>query len=292
MRFRVFLSLALFCAGAHSAPTAIDSSGRTLTLRAPAQRIVSLAPHVTELLYAAGAGTQLVGVSEYSDFPPEARALPRVAGSAGIELERVLALRPDLVVAWRFESNRAGLDRLEKLGVPVFHSEPRRLAQIAEQIEALGRLAGTEATATPAAARLQAGLAALQARYAGRAPLRVFYQIGDKPLMTLNGEHMVSSVLALCGASNVFAQAAGIASVVSLEAVAAADPDVIATGRTGGVDTAWQAAWKQRLPSLRAVRESRFATADADRLHRQGPRILSGAEALCAQLDRLRDRAR
>jgi iron complex transport system substrate-binding protein len=279
---------ALLCAFAHAQPVATDSDGRSVRLKAPAARIVSLAPHVTELLYAAGAGSRVVGVSEYSDFPAAARDLPRVSSSAGVDLERVLALRPDLVVAWRFEANRGALERLEKLGVPVFFSEPRKLAQIAENLEALGRLAGTEPAAQAAAKALRAELARLQGAYAGRATVRVFYQMSDRPLMTLNGQHLVSSVLALCGADNVFAGAQSIAPAVSAESLLASDPDAIVAARPNPSDTAWQAQWKKRYGSLRAVREGRFASVDSNIMHRHGPRIVAGAAALCERLDELR----
>src|ERR671923_1683094 len=141
------------------AVTAIDSAGRRLSLPAPAERIVSLAPHVTEQLYAAGAGAKLVAASEYSDYPEEAKRLPRVASSGAVNLEMVLALKADLVVAWRLEATAPALARLEALGVPVFYSEPRRLAQIPDTIEALGELAGTTAAAKPLAASLRGELA-------------------------------------------------------------------------------------------------------------------------------------
>src|SRR5688572_17722036 len=169
------------------AVSAVDSEGRRVALERPAQRIVSLAPHVTEQLFAAGAGAKLVAVSEYSDYPEEAKRLPRVASSGGVDLERLLALKPDLVVAWRLEATAAALARLEALGLPVFYSEPRRLAQIPDSIEALGELAGTGATARPLAERLRRELARLGADYRSRRPVSVFYQISERPLMTLGG---------------------------------------------------------------------------------------------------------
>ena len=285
--------IALSCTtgAAEPAPSAIDSDGRSITLAMPARRIVSLAPHATELLFAAGAGARVVGVSEYSDFPQAAKRLPRVASSAGVDLERTLALRPDLVVAWRFEATRGPLERLAGLGVTVFVSEPRQLGQIADNIEALGALAGSSAVARSAAAALRADLARLRATDAGRTPLRVFYQIADKPLMTVNHEHLISSVLELCGARNVFAQARGIAPVVNVEEVLAADPDVIVAGRSNPADAGWQMPWKMRYGALRAVREDRLVATDSNVMHRHGPRIVAGAEALCERLDALRRRA-
>jgi len=265
-----------------------DSDGREIRIEKPAARIVSLAPHATELLFAAGAGGKIVGVSEYSDYPEAARRLPKVSGSAGVDIERVLALRPDLVVAWKFEATRGALGRLEKLGVPVFISEPRQFAQIANQIEALGALAGTEKVARAEALRLREGIAALGQTYRKRTPVRVFYQIGERPLMTLNGEHLVTEALALCGARNVFADAQTIAPVVSPEAVLAADPDMIISGRRGAAEGEWRAKWKKLFPGMRAVSVNRMATVDSDLLHRQGPRIVAGTRILCERIDAAR----
>src|SRR6185436_12575074 len=125
------------------------------------QRIVSLAPHVTELLFAAGAGARVIAASEYSDYPEAAKGLPRVASSSTVDLERVLALRADLAVAWKLSATAQSLERLQAIGVPVFYSEPHRLADIPDQLEALGVLAGTAPAARPAAAALRAELAGL-----------------------------------------------------------------------------------------------------------------------------------
>src|SRR5918994_1472010 len=167
---RFFAALLLVLTARAYAVDAVDSDGRRISLAAPAKRIVSLAPHVTEQLFAAGAGGKIVGASEYSDYPEEAKQLPRVASSGTVNLEMVLALKPDLVVAWRLEATAAALVRLESLGVPVFYSEPRRLAQIPDMIEALGELAGTAATARPLAASLRQELARLDAAYRARGP--------------------------------------------------------------------------------------------------------------------------
>src|SRR3990170_7111763 len=200
------MALLAFVTNAAAAPvSAVDSDGRRVQLDGPAQRIVSLAPHVTEQLFAAGAGSKIVGASEYSDYPEEAKNLPRVASSGTVNLEMVLALKPDLVVAWRLEATAAALRRLESLGVPVFYSEPRSLAQIPEAIEALGELAGTLATAKPLAGTLREELARLDAEYGARRRITVFYQISERPLMTIGGGQFVSDAIHLCGGRNIFA---------------------------------------------------------------------------------------
>jgi iron complex transport system substrate-binding protein len=290
MRFIVLALLAAWTAAASAAVSAVDSDGHRLTLAVPAQRIVSLAPHVTELLFAAGAGAKIVAVSEYSDFPPAARNLPRVASSAGVDIERVLALRPDVVVAWRLEATARSLDRLQSLGVPVFYSEPHRLAEIPGALEALGALAGVEASAKPQAARLRAELGALRAKYRSRPVIDVFYQIAERPLMTINGQQFVSDALALCGGRNVFADASVIAPVINLEAVIARNPEVIVAATADLNDTSWQDAWK-RFGTLRAVRYGNLLTLHAEEMHRHGPRAIAATAGLCKLLDEARERS-
>jgi iron complex transport system substrate-binding protein len=277
--------------------SALDTAGRRVVLPAPAKRIVSLAPHLTELLFAAGAGGQVVAVSEYSDFPPEAARLPRVASSGGIDLEQILALRADLVLAWRLDATAKALDRLESLGVPLAYFEPHRLVQIPAALEAIGTLAGTSATANAEAARLRGELARLKAQYSGRAKIDVFYQAADRPLMTLNGTHFVSDAIELCGGRNVFAGAPLIASPIDIEAVLAADPQVIIAARTemdaaSGVlaDNSWQAQWR-RFPHLRAVRDGNLLAVGAEEMHRHGPRAIAATAKLCALLDEARSRS-
>ena len=275
----------MFAVSKAFAVSAVDSDGRRVSLAAPAGRIVSLAPHVTEQLYAAGAGAKLVAASEYSDYPEDAKRLPRVASSGAVNLEMVLALKPDLVVAWRLEATAAALARLESLGVPVFYSEPRRLAQIPDTIEALGELAGTAGVARPLAEALRKELARLDAAYRGKRPVSVFYQIAERPLMTLGGEHFVSDAIALCGGRNVFAGSSLMAPVVNVESVLAADPEAIVSGNDD-----WRADWR-RFPGLRAVRANNLFTVPVSEMHRHGPRAIGAAAVLCRQIDEARLKA-
>jgi iron complex transport system substrate-binding protein len=285
-----FIALLMFAVAKAHAVSAIDSDGRHVSLAAPAQRIVSLAPHVTEQLFAAGAGAKVVAASEYSDYPEEAKRLPRVASSGAVNLEMVLALKPDLVVAWRLEATAQALARLESLGVPVFYSEPRRLAQIPDMIEALGELAGTRATARPLAASLRKELARLDAAYRGRRPVTVFYQIADRPLMTLGGGQFVSDAIALCGGRNIFAGSALMAPVVNVESVLAADPEAIISARPDPADTGWQAYWR-RFPGLSAVEAGNLYTMPTNEMHRHGPRAIAATGLLCRHIDEARLKA-
>ena len=287
-----FLTLAWLgaAASAFAGVSAVDSDGRRLELAQPAARIVSLAPHVTEQLFAAGAGARLVAVSEYSDYPEEAKRLPQVASSGGVDLERVLALKPDLVVAWRLEATAAALARLEALGVPVFYSEPRRLAQIPDSIEALGELAGTADTAHAVAASLREQLNQLKTKYGTRRRVSVFYQISERPLMTLGGRQFVSDAIELCGGHNVFADSPVMAPQVNIEAVLAADPEAIITASARPSERSWQALWR-RFPGMRAVRAENLYAVPMNEMHRHGPRAIGATALLCGYIDEARLKA-
>ncbi len=268
-----------------------DDSGATLTLPAPAKRIVSLAPHLTEQLFAVGAGAQLIGVTAYSDFPAAARQLPQVGDSAQLDLERIVALRPDLIVAWRSGNSAQQLERLAALGLPIYRSESRELADIASTLRRLGVLTGHPDSAEREARRFEAGVAALRERYASRTELRVFYQIWPQPLLTINRAHMISQALALCGARNLFADLNAFTPAVGEEAVLAADPDAIVTGRAPGQHADDLERWRQRT-NLRAALLGNLIQVNADTLHRQSGRLIEGAAELCEKLDAARERLR
>ncbi|HEX5093735.1 MAG TPA: cobalamin-binding protein [Burkholderiales bacterium] len=266
-----------------------DDYGHAVTLARPAQRVVALAPHLTELMYAAGAGERVVGAVEYSDYPPAARRVPRVGSGAAIDLEAVVALRPDLVVAWPNAGSVRAVDRLASLGIPVFRSEPRELEDIARTIETFGRLAGTSEAAHAAALHFRAHAARLAARYAQRPPVRVFYEVWDRPLITVNGDHVISKVIRLCGGRNVMADLPGIAPQIDLERVLRADPEVILASGADAARPAWLDDWKA-YPGLAAVRHGQLHAIRADLLQRHTPRLLDGAEELCHILEGVRTR--
>lgn len=288
LRFVAVAALFATCvAPAGAALRAVDDAGGVVTLAAPAKRIVSLAPHATELLFAAGAGARVVATVEFSDYPPPARALPRVGSSAGIDVERVVALLPDLVVGWRSGNPPAQLARLRELGLTVFVTEPRRLSRLPELIERLGVLAGTAPEAASAARQLRQRATRLEQRYATRSPVSVFYQLLDPALMTINGEHIITDVIRLCGGQNVFADLPVLAGRIDIEAVLARDPQVVIAGGDAALWREWRQRWL-RWPQLQAVRQDRLVWMDPDLLHRAGPRMLDGAERLCAALDAAR----
>lgn len=245
-----------------------------------ARRIVSLAPNLTELLFAAGAGDHVVGASAFSDHPEAARALPRVGDAFRFDYERILALGPDLVIAWESGTPEAAIGRLRSLGARVEVVSAGSLDEVAAAIETLGRLAGTENAARRAAAAYRAELEALRARYGPRAPLRVFVQLDDEPLFTVTNRHLISEIVALCGGRNVFAELPGLAPPVDLEAVVAEDPEVILYAGYGG-DPA--ARWRS-FPGMLAVRRGHIFPIPPDEIARATPRVLTGAQRICAAL--------
>lgn len=264
-----------------------DDSGKPVVLEHPAARIVSLSPHITELLFAVGAGEAVAGVTQYSDYPVAAQSLPRVGGGSGLDLEAILALQPDLVIAWGSGSPAGQLQRLHRLGIAVYVSEPRVMADIASSLARLGRLSGHEADAARAIHTFNARHSALRQRYTSRRPVRVFYQVWQKPLMTVNGDHIVSDVIRLCGGRNVFADLQALAPSVSLESVLQRDPEVIVAGGEEGQTQALAEQW-QGWSDLGAVRGRHLYTIRRELLVRHTPRILDGAERLCEILDAVR----
>jgi len=250
-------------------------------------RIVSLSPHITELLFAAGAGARIVGIDDSSDYPPAAMRIPRLGEAAALDVEALLRLTPSIVIAWETGTPPRVRAQLERLNLRILVTEQRTLDDIGEALLEFGRLAGTSATASEAARRYRADLAALRARYAGRIRLQVFYQVWDRPLYTLSGEHVVSEVMSLCGGDNIFAGLSTLAPAVDREAVIARDPDVILIGATGP-DGERQAADWGRFPGLRAVKNGRVFLIDPSLAGRMAPRILEGVQEVCSALERSR----
>lgn len=280
--------LTLACLAALQAQAAItvnDDDGKAVTVQKPALRVVSLAPHVTELLFAAGGGDKIVGAVTYSDYPEAAKQIPRVGDNRQVDMERLLAMKPDLLVIWRHGSSERQIEQLRQLGIPMYHSEPKKLDQIADNLEKLGKLMGTETTANAAAKEMRQKLAALRAQFSARPPVRTFYQVWDKPLYTLNGEHIVTDALKACGGQNIFADQKVTAPVVSVEAVLEADPEAIfgtAEKDYGGVSL-----WRP-YKTLKATRQDNLFTIQGDLLNRAGPRMVAGTAVLCEKLEEAR----
>ena len=261
-----------------------DELGHRVRLDQPAARIVSFAPHITELLFAIGAGDKIVGVVKHSDYPEAAKRIPLIGDNRAADLERIVTLRPDLIVAWLHAGSMKQLDRLRSTGIPVYYSNPQTLEAIAREGERLGVLAGTGATAAPWAAQFRERHRRLLATYAARPKVSVFYQVWARPLYTLNREHFVSDLLSACGAVNVFGSLPVVAPAVSVEAVLKANPQAI----IGAIpDAELQSQWG-RWKELDAVRRGNVFSVDADLTHRAGPRAIDAAEILCGKIDQAR----
>lgn len=292
------LACLLSLGAVHAAPIAVqDDAGQTLSLKAPARRVIALAPNLTELLYAAGGGDRLIGAVEYSDFPPAARAAPRVGSNLRLDLERIAALKPDLVLVWSHGNARHETERLAALSIPLFFVEPRHLAEIPGAIERIGQLVGTQASAQAAAARFRVRASALRKQYAERRPVRVFYQVAERPLLTINAQQIISDVITLCGGVNIFADETMLVPQLTTESVVARQPEAILTASLDSHDAHARRAlddpslqgWR-RFGALPAVQHQQLWRLPGDAISRAGPRLLDGADAMCAALEDARKR--
>lgn len=264
-----------------------DDLGVKHSLAEPAQRIVSLAPNITELLFYVGAGGQIIGADEYSNYPEQATQITRVSNYAAANYELILTLQPDLVIAWHSGNGDKIINRIKALGLPVFVIEPRKMADIPEVFRRLGKLTGHDDTASERAAGFRLSLEALAYEYREKSPVRVFYQIWNEPLITLNGKHLISDVLTLCGGENVFAEATPLVPYVNMEGVIKADPQVIIASGSSEDSPAWLDMWQQ-WPYITAVKNSHVYFIPPDLMQRHSLRILEGARQVCGYLDQAR----
>jgi iron complex transport system substrate-binding protein len=270
---------------------AVDDRGREVCLHASANRIATLSPGATELTYAAGAGDQVVAVVSYSDYPPEAKDVASVGSHTRIDLEALVGLAPDLVIGWVTGNPAEQMDTLEALGMPVFYIEPRSVEAVADTIERLARLAGTEPVGKQAANEFREGMAALTARYSERDPVATFYQVWDEPLMSVNDDHLIGQVVQLCGGENVFGDQHRLVPRLDDEAVLAANPDAIIAGGMGEENRDWLTHWEQ-YPNLAAVDADNLYFVPPSLIQRPTPRLLEGAQILCEKLEHTRQKRR
>lgn len=268
---------------------ATDDRSREVCLEAPATRIAALSPGATELVYAAGAGEKVVAVVAHSDYPPEAQEVPSVGSHTRMDLEALVTLIPDLVIGWMTGNPPEQLDTLEALGMPVFYIEPRDFEGVSSAIERLALLADTREEGDRVAAEFRDGMAALAERHADAAPVTVFYQVWDEPLMTINDEHLIGKVLTLCGGVNVFGELSRLAPRIDTESVLAADPEAILAGGMGEENRDWLTEWEQ-YPSLAAVERDNLYFVPPSLIQRPTPRLLEGSRLFCEKLDRARDK--
>jgi iron complex transport system substrate-binding protein len=263
--------------------TVVDDAGRSVTLSAVPRRIVSIAPGATEMLFAAGAGDRVIATVEFSDEPAAAQKIPRIGDSNAIDMERVVALRPDVVVVWEGGSNVAQVNRLERLHVPIYRHKVERLADIPISLRRLGALAGTSETAKKAASDVEARLQRLAMSYGKEIGPTVLLQVWNRPIYTVGGSHMMTDSLRLCGARNIFADLKEQGPSVDTEAVMGRDPEIIVAVAPPGTADEWLAEWK-RFATMRAVKNGRLIPFEDTRLSRLGPSAVAGTEALCEAL--------
>jgi len=264
----------------------VDDCGHSVTLREPAQRVISMAPQITELLFAAGGGTHIAGVAA-SDYPEAAKRIPEVGDSYQIDIERVIALKPDLIMIWQHGTSLRQAEQLRRLGVPIFCIESRKLEDIPNAVALLGKLLGTDREAQSAASNIRQSLAELSRRYANRPPVRVFYQVWDKPLYTLSGQHIVEDAIRLCGGINIFAGLKNISPSVDIESVLQLNPEAIVGTAENESSNGLSNFWRP-YPMLTAVRNNNIFTIDGSLLNRAGPRMIDGAAELCQRLEQAR----
>lgn len=267
----------------------LDDEGSIVQLDKPATRIISLAPSLTELLYAAGAGSKIVGVVEYSDYPEAAKSLPIIGRFDLLDMERILQLQPDLIVAWQSGNPRASVNRLRELGFPVYIAEPKSLASIPSHIRRLAQLAGTEASAASVIMDFETKLAALSNTYSHKSPVRTFYQVWDRPLISAGGNELINDIIQLCAGENIFADIALVAPKVSVEAVLIRDPQAIIASGMDIERPEWLDEWLS-WEQLSAVKSDSLFFVPPELLQRHTPRALDGAQSMCEQIELARSR--
>jgi iron complex transport system substrate-binding protein len=264
----------------------VDDTGKPVRLAHPAKRIITLAPHLTEMVYAIGRGSHIVATVAYSDYPEQARSIPRLGSFDNLKLERILSFKPDLVLAWHSGNNKQQLARLEEFGLIVYSDNPQRVADVSRTLRNLGKLTASS-KAESIATGFDERLAALKQRYHDRIPLRVFYQFWEKPMYTVNAQHYISDVFRICKLENVFASLPQLSASVDREAVLKANPDLIIAAASADTSTDLLASW-QEWPELNAVRYGNLFTANADWINRHTPRLLLATEQICQFGDQAR----
>lgn len=287
MRFLLFYLL-LCVTPCVTALTITGDNGATVTFDAPPQRIISLAPNLTELAYAAGLGNRLVAVSAYSDYPPQAGDLPQVGDAFRLDWEQLAALKPDMVLAWGSSLSANDHAAFENLKLNLLALEPGRLEDIPRILRLLGRIANTEAVAETAAYAFEKQRKGLRNKYAKRPGVRAYFQIAESPVLTVNSKHIISDVLRLCGAQNVFSDAPVLVPAISEESLVSAQPQVmLGIAATHTEQEATTRLWRN-LP-LNAVRQGHIGFIHPDLISRSSPRILQGAQEICEQIESMRD---
>ncbi|HEY6528059.1 MAG TPA: cobalamin-binding protein [Cellvibrionaceae bacterium] len=284
------LGLALYvqssiAATADETVSAIDVRGKTLILPHKAQRVISLAPSITELLFSAAAADTLVGAVDFSDYPLAAKNIPRVGSYASFDYEAIVKLKPDLIIGWQSGNPTEKIAHLEQLGLKVYLIEPRRLTDLIQSVQNLAILAGNTSQAQHSIEAFNQVVKPLQAQIKNTPAIRVFYQIWHQPLMTLNKQHLFNEMLEVCGGTNVFGDLAPLAPKIDVEAVLKADPDVIIASGMDAQRPEWLDQW-QHWPQIKAVKKGNLFFIPPDLLQRQSLRAAEGMSQLCTAINK------
>jgi iron complex transport system substrate-binding protein len=263
-----------------------DDTSQTVCVK-QAQRVLVLAPHLTEIVDFVGAISKVIAVDGSSNFPETVNALPKLVNPWVLNAEAILARKPDLVLVWQSGISMEVVAQLRKAGVPVFVSEPKKIDQVADTMRRVSKLLGTEQASARSVEEWTQRFKALRAQYSGRPAVSVFYQVWNQPLMTLGGQHVVSEVIQLCGGRNVFEDLPNLAAQVSVEGVLKRKPQVLLASGSERDHQGFVAQWAS-WPQLPAVKGGHVYTVPNDILVRNGPRLIQAAKLVCTQIEHAR----
>lgn len=247
------------------------------------QRIITLSPHLTEMVFSAGAGKNLVGVAEYSDYPEAANKIPRIGGYEQINYEKILSLKPDLILVWKKGNRYQDIQRLKQLGFELLEFDSQTIESIPHDIEKIGEIMGTQKESKKISQRLSAQITQLNSQYQTTTPMTVFYQVWSKPIITIGGKQFISEALQLCGAKNIFDDQKALSPSVSLEAIIARNPQLILLGGEKQIQQGWKAFW-QKYPQITAVQQNKIILLNSDLFQRPTARLINALPQLCAKI--------
>lgn len=286
-QFVVYLVLMMLAPIASAELFFTDDLGKKITLPRPAKRIVSLAPHITENLFAAGAGQYIVGVVAYSDYPPAANKIKQIGSYKKIDIEAVVALKPDIIIAWGSGNDELQIEQFRKLGIPIYVEDPRKIQDIADSIEDYGRMVNNMREAIEVAQEFRLRYRDIRRKYSARTKLRGFYQVWNKPLITINDQHLITDVMRICSIENMYGELTQLAPRITVESVLEKDPQMIIASGMGEAKPEWLDDWK-KWDKLQAVQYNNLFFIPPAMIQRHAPRILDAAERLCEQAEEAR----
>ncbi|MGJ8692279.1 MAG: cobalamin-binding protein [Thalassotalea sp.] len=267
--------------------THVSAQEKSPEVKIAKQRIVALAPHIVEMLFDIGAGQQIVGTVEYADHPEAAKAIPRIGGYYGLQIEKVLTLQPDIVFAWKNGNKKVNLEQLARLGIKIIYSDPKDIGDVATELRYFGQLLGKSAQAEIAADLFEKKLANIRQQYLNQPSVKVFYQLWPQPMMTINKNTWIHQLLSVCQADNVFADNSTDYPQISIENVMVAQPEIIIIPEEKSKKVQPKIEW-HKWPEIPAVKANAFIHANADLLHRFSTRMLTGLEILCSDIENTR----